>query len=101
MAVPVRWLKEATAELDEIWEYISQDSPQNASRVVVRLVQAARDLGDYPRSGHVVPEFRRDEIREYPAWPFRLVYAVLPEEVVVLSIVHGAQEMPRDVVDRK
>lgn len=101
MVVPVRWLKQAESELDDIWLYISQDSQKNASKIVVRLVQAARDLGQYPRSGHVVQEFGREEIREYPVWPFRLVYRVSEQGITILSIVHGAQQMPRDVSDRE
>lgn len=100
MAVPVQWLKEAERELDDIWLYVSQDSPQNASTIVVRLVQAARDLGGYPLSGHVVPEFGRADIREYAVWPFRLVYRVSDAGVMILSIVHGAQIMPRNLADR-
>ena len=100
MALPVRWLKEAESELDDIWLHISQDSPQNAAEIVVRLVQAAADLRQYPYCGHVVEEFDREEIREYPVWPFRLVYRVTQESVTILSIVHGAQQMPRDVSQR-
>lgn len=100
MAVSVRWLTQAESELDQIWHDISQESPQNAAEVVVRLVQAARGLGEYPRSGHVVPEFGKEQVREYPVWPFRLVYRVGDNEIVILSIVHGAQRMPRGISDR-
>jgi plasmid stabilization system protein ParE len=84
-------LKPAESELDDIWRYISQDSPQNAAEIVVKLVQAASDLGQYPESGHVVEEFGREEIREYPVWPFRLIYRVSEVAVTILAIVHGAQ----------
>lgn len=100
MAVSVRWLTQAESELDDIWLYISQDSPQNAAKVVVRLIEAARDLGQYPQAGHIVEEFGKEEVREYAVWPFRLVYRVTEKSVTILSIVHGAQQMPRDVSDR-
>ena len=100
MAVPIRWLKQAEHELDEIWRFVAEDSPQNASAIIVRLVKAARDLGDDPRIGHVVPEFNQIEIREYAVWPFRLVYRVDESGIVILAIVHGAREMPAEVVKR-
>lgn len=100
MAVPIRWLKEAESELDDIWLYISQDSPQNAKDVVLRLIQAARDLGNDSRLGHVVQEFEQEDVREYPVWPFRLIYRLSEDGITILSIVHGAQIMPREVVER-
>ncbi|MGB0767104.1 MAG: type II toxin-antitoxin system RelE/ParE family toxin [Phycisphaeraceae bacterium] len=68
--------------------------------MVARLTQAARDLGHDPLSGHVVPEFENEAVREYPVWPFRVVYRVSEAGVLILSIVHGSRVMPDDIRDR-
>jgi len=43
----------------------------------------------------MVPEYRRDDIREVIERPFRIIYRVDENRIDVLAVLHGAQQMPR------
>lgn len=69
--------------------------------MILKITEAARDLGDYPLAGHVVEECGSDIFREYAVWPFRLIYRVKPDAIIILAIVHGAQQMPTQIFKRR
>ena len=48
-------------------------------------------LTDFPRSGRVVPEFERSDIRELIVQSYRIVYRVRGEDVEILTVHHGAR----------
>ncbi|WP_273453810.1 type II toxin-antitoxin system RelE/ParE family toxin [Nevskia ramosa] len=52
----VFWTDRAKARLREIHDYIAQDAPLAAPKVVRRLVQRSRQLAELPWSGRSVPE---------------------------------------------
>lgn len=95
----VVWTDRAKLRLQEIQEYIAQDSPRIAPKVARRLVVRSRQLAALPESGRRVPEFRRDDIRELLERPYRIIYVVLPEKqrVDVLTVYHYRQLLPSDV----
>jgi toxin ParE1/3/4 len=42
---------EAESDLDEIWWYIAQDSPENADRFLDRIQEQCMALADFPQMG--------------------------------------------------
>ena len=42
------WSQQAETALKKIFEYISQDSPQNAQNVIIEIIDLADKLADYP-----------------------------------------------------
>ena len=62
--------------------------------MAARLAAAARRLRDHPLTGRVVPELARPTIRELIEGAYRVVYRVTPDEVQVLTVVHGARRFP-------
>ena len=42
--------------------------------------------------GRVVPEYRREDLRELIVRSYRLVYLVRGAEVIVIRVVHGARD---------
>jgi plasmid stabilization system protein ParE len=63
MAHQVVWLKAAVEDLEEISAYIAQDSPRYAGIVTEKILNAARDLADYPRMGSIVREWDDESYR--------------------------------------
>lgn len=43
---------EARADLDQIYDYIGEDSPDAADRVIAEVLAAIRALVSFPRRGH-------------------------------------------------
>lgn len=59
----VVWSPLAIARVAEAAEFIAQDKPDAAERWVDNVFGTVARLADFPHSGTVVPEFRRDEVR--------------------------------------
>jgi plasmid stabilization system protein ParE len=56
-----------------------------------RIVDASVRLADFPDSGRVVPELQDEDVREVIVRSYRVMYRVLPEEVEVVAVLHGAR----------
>jgi len=88
------WTLEARVQLRAIEAYIAQDSPAAAKRTIARLIQRARQAGDLPHSGRQVPEHRRDDLRELPEHPYRIIYRIQAEQVDIVTVWHVRRLLP-------
>lgn len=86
----------AIQDLKEIVRYISIDSPANAEKFGLALIEKARTLKVFPERGRVVPEFRDDKIREIIFHSYRIVYRVSSgaRTVEISRFWHGARGTP-------
>ncbi len=86
----VRFTKPALAELDAIFLYIHQRNPVAAGQVVARVHEIAAQLGRFPDMGHpkYKPGVRMITVRRYP---YLIFYTVENDEVLILSMRHGAR----------
>ena len=90
--VRIRWSAEADADLQAIHDFIARDSARYARAVCAELVEAVDQLSDFPRSGRMVPELQRDQIRELLRGSYRIAYRVAdPTLVEIITVVHGAR----------
>ena len=87
----VVWTPQAIADLEAIRDYIHRDSEKYASLVGERIIEAVGSLESFPLSGRVVPECGDEYLRELLWNRYRIVYRVAGEEVVVVTIFHGAR----------
>ena len=92
----VFWTDEALRHLDSIYRHIAGDAPTYAQRMVDKITRRSRQIGAFPQSGRMVPEYQDIEIREVVEPPYRIVYRVTPDQVDVLAVFHGAQLLPED-----
>lgn len=92
----VVWSPSALEDVDQIARYISRDSPDQAALFVTRLLEATDRLGDFPRSGRVIPELGDPDCREITYGAYRIMYRVTPDDVWITGIVHGARDWNPD-----
>ncbi len=90
----VRWTKTGQKQLLEIFIYVAEERPKTARKLVARLKKAARELGDQPLRGRVVPEFGEPSIRERLVPPYRILYSV-QTDVFILAVYHGRRLLPK------
>ena len=90
----VRWTNQAVGDLQAIRDFIERDSPKYSRLVAERLFNSTERLDTFPLSGRVVPELGRDDIREIIVGEYRLVYRVLPEVVILLTIFRSSRLFP-------
>jgi len=90
----VEWSTHAVADLKAISEYIERDRTlETANRVTRRIYDAVQDLSLMPNRGRPgrIPGTRELMLARLP---YIVIYRALPERVLVLNIVHGAQRWP-------
>lgn len=90
----VHWTESAIQDLIAVYDYIFQDSPHYAQKMVDRLTRRSQQIADFPLSGRRVPEYRRDDLREVIESPYRVIYRVRPEQVDIVAVIHGARQLP-------
>ncbi|MGA9771887.1 MAG: type II toxin-antitoxin system RelE/ParE family toxin [Blastocatellia bacterium] len=50
----------------------------------------------FPLSGRVVPEYNKAQIREVIEGQYRIIYYIKPDQINVLAVIHGAQQIPEN-----
>ena len=96
---PIRWTEQAVADLRSIREFIERDSPRYGRLVAERLYEATATLELFPRSGRVVPELGRDDLRELIVGDYRIVYPLEKGAAVLLMVFRGSRLLPFDLLD--
>jgi addiction module RelE/StbE family toxin len=91
--VKVYWTDTAVKHLSAIYAYIAQNSPQYAARVVDRLTRRSEQIANFPLSGRIVPEFQTEQIREVIEGSYRIIYYIKPDQIDVLAVIHGSQQI--------
>ena len=92
----VLWTENALKHLLDIYEYISQNSPTYATRMVDRLTRRSEQITNFPMSGREVPEYEAEDIREVIEKPYRIIYKVKPDQIDILAVVHAARQLILD-----
>jgi toxin ParE1/3/4 len=91
----VYWTDTAQRHLDAIYGYVARDSPAYAKRMVDRLTGRSQQIAEFPLSGRIVPEYQMNQIREVIEGPYRIIYYIKPDQIDVLAVIHGAQDIAR------
>ena len=89
----VRWTETAQGHLDAIHNYIAKDSPEYAKQMVNRLTPWSQQISEFPLSGRAVPEYELEKIREVIEGPYRIIYYIKSDQIDVLAVIHGAQNV--------
>ena len=89
MAYGVAWSPRAIEDLEAIAQYISADSGAYAAAVVKSILNTTRNFSRFPFAGRVVPELGDENIREWFAYSYRVIYRIENQMVTVGAIVHG------------
>ncbi len=89
----ILWTGPALDDLREIRDYISLDKPEAAKKLAKTIREKVLRLQDHPLSGRIVPEMAELGYREVIVAPYRIVYEVQKNRVVILRVWHGKREM--------
>lgn len=91
----VVWTDEALAWLREIHDYIAEDNPVAATRVVQGISQRVDQLEQNPKSGYRYEDSTR-HVRILVYGNYRIAYLVETErEAFILGVFHGAMDIAR------
>lgn len=89
----VRWLRAALANLEAEADYIAEDNPAAAGRVVQKILRAVDLLGKNPAMGRAgrVAGTRELVVAETP---YVIPYRVRRDAVEILRVFHAARKWP-------
>jgi addiction module RelE/StbE family toxin len=90
----VRFTRTAQRDLAQIHAYISQSSPDVASRFVARLIERSRKLADAPFEGRATDE-PNARVIVAPRLRYLIFYTVTGDEVHITHIRHTSRRRPR------
>lgn len=93
MARKVAWSETAWRDLENIADYIAQDSPGYAAAFVSRIRDQARSLNQLANRGRIVPELGEPAVRELLIGNYRLIYEIHAKKIFVLGLIHGARDL--------
>jgi toxin ParE1/3/4 len=82
----------ARQDLLSIWEYIAEDNPTAADRVLDTLDKKIARLAEHPLLGPARPDIAPD-LRYLVSDHFIVLYRVLPDVVEIVRVLHGAQNL--------
>jgi toxin ParE1/3/4 len=89
-----RVLPRATADLDDIWLYVAEQSgnPNIAQRLIDTITERFYVLSEHPYLGRSRSELR-PALRSYPVRNFLIFYRVDEGDVVIIRILHGSRDV--------
>ncbi len=95
---------EAERDIVDIVDYISKkDTPQNADYVLDNLESLILSLDEAPERGHYPPELSVQGIKEFKEVifkPYRVIYEIIGNKVIVHLCVDGRRDM-KTILERR
>ncbi len=85
----VEWTKKSIESIYQISEFYKVKSPKYADRLVDKFFEKGDLLGQFPKLGRQVPEFKSPLIRELLFQNFRIIYKYEKDLIQILTIHNG------------
>lgn len=89
----IRWTSQAVSWLQKIFEYIAQDNPDAAQRVVQGIYEKTQILKTFPEIGYKHRTEPEGNIRVLLYGHYRIAYISKQSTVEILGVFHGAMKI--------
>ena len=99
----IKWTISAQADLEEIVEYIAQDSIHVALDKLNRIRREVHRLEKFAKQGRIIPELKGVGIttyRELILNPWRIMYRRVKETIYIVAVIDGRRNV-EDVLLRR
>jgi len=87
----IEWSSKAENDLNEIIDYIAQDSLEYALSFYEQVREKVENLILFPKMGRIVPELDDPNIRELILRNYRIIYKILGEKIQLVRLFHGSK----------
>lgn len=92
----INWTNEAQRWLKDIHDYIAQDSPASALRVVEGIYKKAQLLRRFAEIGYRYDRIADKHVRILLYGHYRIAYLIKPDgNIDILGVFHGALDIDR------
>ncbi|MCC9602250.1 type II toxin-antitoxin system RelE/ParE family toxin [Stieleria sp. JC731] len=90
----IEWTEEAERRLRCVHDYIAQDNPTAAAKVVVEIYEKIQLLSSHSRLGQRYEPIVDREVREIHYGHYRIPYLVASDDLIrVLGVFHSAMDL--------
>jgi plasmid stabilization system protein ParE len=89
----IRWTEEAVKWLRKIYDYISEDNPIAAQKVIEGIYEKTQILESFPEIGYKYRDEPDGQVRILLFGHYRIAYLIKQDAVEILGIFHGAMEI--------
>ncbi|MCP4010649.1 MAG: type II toxin-antitoxin system RelE/ParE family toxin [Proteobacteria bacterium] len=96
----VIWTQPAKADLRSIHDFVANDSPHYAKKVVQDIREKTDILEQLPKRGKKIPELNNDHVRELSLYSYRIIYKIKEQGIFVLAVVHKRRDLKIDDISR-
>ena len=86
---------EANRDLDEIWEYIAEDSIDAADRWLAKLEKAINMLAEMPGIGHTRKDLTNKPVLFYPVGRYLIIYRADRQPIEVIRVLSAYRDVSR------
>ncbi|MEQ9588055.1 MAG: type II toxin-antitoxin system RelE/ParE family toxin [Parvibaculaceae bacterium] len=86
--------EQAMADLDGIWDYIADDNPVAADRLLDRINAHCQSYAHQPELGEARPELG-SSLRSFSVGMYVVYYRATSEGIEVARVLHGARDVDR------
>lgn len=83
---PIIWSEKSISSIQNIYNYIIEESPQNADLVIDTLFELGEKLNLFPEKNPKEPLYNSDFIRFFPKWNFKIVYRIEQKRIYILDV---------------
>jgi len=83
--------KEAELDLDAIWEFIAEDNPDAADRLIDAIEAAVAALVPFPHRGHRRPDLTGRPLRFTTVGNYLIAYEPNKKPLWVVAVMHGSR----------
>ena len=95
----IRWTEESAQWLQDIFEYISVDSPDAAEKVISSIFEKAQVLIEHPEIGHKYQTMSGRNVRILLYGHYRITYLIKESgDIDILGIFHGSLDIDRYLI---
>jgi plasmid stabilization system protein ParE len=92
------WSFISAGNLIESNRYIAKDNPDAARDVIKDIYEAGNRIKEFPEKGRVVPEFRKNNIREILCRGYRIIYKIEAKRITILTVRHMRQHLSKETI---
>jgi len=85
---------EADRDLDDLWDYIAEDSIDAADRLTVRLMDSFEALARNPGMGHKREDLTNYHVLFWPVGNYLVIYRGERTPIEIVAIVYGTRDIP-------
>ncbi len=86
--------RDAERDLDDLWEYIAQDSVDAADRLIAEIFEAFELLARNPGIGHKREDLTKFAVLFWPVGNYLIIYRTVGSLVEIVATVHGKRDIP-------